>query len=66
MIKKILHLFGKHQWRIAEVSYYNDASYGWIAPSTKVVSLCVLCGKVKVKYHYDAGYLPRSYFKDEC
>lgn len=59
--------FGLHTYKLVDVSHYRDSSYmppGDIGlASTKVVYICTCCKKIKKRYYYGAGFLPREYFE---
>lgn len=64
-MKSIKCVFGFHNYKAIWVRQYDDVS--WMSekeiqqfggsPSTSATYKCRNCGKIKVKHHYNAGYL---------
>ena len=55
--KRILCIFGIHEYKAVSVYHYWDISWGGKAPSTIVTYRCINCGKIRVKHFYGAGFL---------
>ena len=55
--KRILCIFGIHEYKPISVYHYYDISWGGRFPSTSVTYQCANCGKIKVKSFYGSGFL---------
>jgi hypothetical protein len=46
-----------HKWEPKHVYHSRDTLYNGCAPSTVVTSKCIVCGEVRDKVLYGAGYV---------